>query len=292
MRLVFYLMNKKGFVALKEFLEIFGSSCVEYIVTSQDKNVEKDYFLEIIELCKESNITVFNRTEQLPLFEGYKIAIGWRWIITDTANLIVMHDSLLPKYRGFSPLVNMLINGEKELGVTALFASDKYDEGDIILQASVEIEYPIKIREAIRLVSSLYSKLLISIFQQLLDKGELLTTSQDHNIATYSLWRDEADYFIDWSMPASKIIRTIDALSFPFSGAKTYLNGQLVTIYEGVEEKDVSIENRDTGKVIFLSHGCPVVVCGEGLIKITNAVDENNLSVLPLRKFRSRFEGK
>jgi methionyl-tRNA formyltransferase len=52
----------------------------------------------------------------------FNIAISWRWMLK-VSNLIVIHDSLLPKYRGFSPLVNMLINGEDTLGVTVLFAT-------------------------------------------------------------------------------------------------------------------------------------------------------------------------
>ena len=46
--------------------------------------------------------------------------------------MIIFHDSLLPKYRGFAPLVNSLINQEKEIGVTAIKASQNYDEGDTV----------------------------------------------------------------------------------------------------------------------------------------------------------------
>jgi methionyl-tRNA formyltransferase len=53
-----------------------------------------------------------------------------------------MHDSLLPKYRGFAPLPNALINGEREVGVTALFASEEYDMGDIVCQRRLAVEYP------------------------------------------------------------------------------------------------------------------------------------------------------
>ena len=45
-------------------------------------------------------------------------------MIKNSENLIVFHDSLLPKYRGFAPLVSQLINGEEYLGVTAIFTND------------------------------------------------------------------------------------------------------------------------------------------------------------------------
>ena len=73
-------------------------------------------------------------------FLGFKFAIGWKWIIDNTSQLIVLHDSLLPKYRGFSPLVNSLINGDTLTGVTALFASSEYDKGEIIEQAQIGLD--------------------------------------------------------------------------------------------------------------------------------------------------------
>ena len=86
----------------------------------------------------------------------YQLAIGWRWLISGTENLIVLHDSLLPKYRGFAPLVNSLINGEQEIGVTAIWAGPEFDAGEIIFQEKAGICYPIKIQEAIEIVSGLY----------------------------------------------------------------------------------------------------------------------------------------
>ena len=56
-------------------------------------------------------------------------------------------------------------------------------------------------------------------------------------------------------------------------------------------EKDVKIENRTPGKVIFLIDAKPIVVCGKGLIKINEMVDDQTRqSLLPMSKFRSRFE--
>jgi methionyl-tRNA formyltransferase len=291
MKLVFYLMNLRGYTVLSDFLKKYDTSSIEYVVTSRDEHVKEDYYDAIKKICFEKDVMVFDRTDYIPDFSGYKVAIGWRWLIRDTSKLIVMHDSILPKYRGFSPLVNMLIKGEKEIGVTALFASDHYDEGDIIDQRKIEIEYPIKINGAIDKVSALYSDLVISIFQELVDKRFLIGVPQDNEQATYSLWRDELDYQIDWSQDSSVIKRMVDALGFPFLGARSYLNDELITIIEVEEIKDVMIENRDYGKVIFVSNGFPIIVCGKGLIKIKDAFDKNNNTIIPLKKFRSRFEG-
>ena len=113
-------MNEKGFYTLKKFIKKFSSKNIDYIVSSTDKNIKKDYFDEIKELCLKYKISFFDKSndylQKEKLFSGYKFAIGWRWIIKDDSNLIVFHDSLLPKYRGFAPLVNSLVSNENRGG--------------------------------------------------------------------------------------------------------------------------------------------------------------------------------
>jgi methionyl-tRNA formyltransferase len=119
-KIAFYLMNEKGFYTLKKFIKKFSSKNIDYIVSSTDKNIKKDYFDEIKELCLKYKISFFDKSndylQKEKLFSGYKFAIGWRWIIKDDSNLIVFHDSLLPKYRGFAPLVNSLVSNENRGG--------------------------------------------------------------------------------------------------------------------------------------------------------------------------------
>jgi methionyl-tRNA formyltransferase len=119
-KIAFYFMNEKGYFTLKIFIEKFGYENIDYIVSAKDTNIKKDYFKEIEALAKKYTIDFFDRLKfDATLennFSGYKFAIGWRWIIKDNNNLIVFHDSLLPKYRGFAPLVNSLISNENRGG--------------------------------------------------------------------------------------------------------------------------------------------------------------------------------
>jgi methionyl-tRNA formyltransferase len=57
--------------------------------------------------------------------------------------LVVFHDSILPQYRGFNPLVSALINGDSRVGVTAM-GTDEFDKGDIIGQRTIAINIPSK----------------------------------------------------------------------------------------------------------------------------------------------------
>lgn len=287
---ILFAMNYKGFYALQSLIEKGMAESIEAVVSGKDESVEDDYFNRICELCTRHNIDFFERTafpdDQVPV----AFAIGWRWLIRNVDQLIVFHDSLLPRYRGFNPLVSALINGDNEVGATALLASEEYDRGAIIAQKIMKVEYPIKIQPAIERISILYGELLVELLEKVQNGVELTSTLQDETRASYSLWRDEEDYRIDWSQSAEKIRRTVDATGFPYKGSSAILGGELVRILEVEERPDVKVENRAIGKVIFMEEEKPVVVCGEGLLKIKEAVDSHKNSVLPLKGFRKRFQ--
>ena len=291
MKLDLYLMTLKGYQVLKTILNNGFCNVINYVIIGVDKDVSNDYSIQILQLCSEYNIKTYHRGDSFYTDADYSIAISWRWLISSkSTKLIVLHDSILPKYRGFSPLVNSLINGEKFIGVTALFANEDFDKGDIILQEQLEVRYPIKIALAIEQISVLYENIAIQIISKLQRNLSLDSYIQDEQIATYSLWRDEGDYFIDWTKDANNIKRFIDSLSAPFKGAATILNGETIRMLDAEVSNDVEIENRDPGKILFIENSFPIVVCGTGLLKITVIFDEEGNSILPLKKFRLKFK--
>lgn len=287
-----FLMSEKGLQVLNSLIENHFPQLISIVVIGKDKNVQNDYAAEIEELCKSNDIKYLFRSEEINIESKYAIAISWRWLIKlENTKLITLHDSILPKYRGFSPLVNSLIKCENEIGVTALFSSEKYDTGEIIYQEKLKVNYPIRIQEAIFLISDLYCKIVIKIFSNI-SKGErLISTPQNHADATYSLWRSEEDYLIDWTKSSNEILQFIYSVGFPYLGACARVNGETkVRILNAELVDDVKIENRDCGKVIFNEDQCPVVVCKDGLLKLTEVVyDSDKQNALPLQGFRIKF---
>lgn len=293
LKIGFFCMTQKGYVVLKNFISTFGRDKINYVISNRDNNVSIDYYDQIHTICTDNNILFYNKNEidSSSLDEDYKIAISWRWIIPSYKNLIVFHDSLLPKYRGFSPLVNMLVNGEKKIGVTALFASKEYDRGDLLAQRYIDINYPIKILKAINDISILYSNMVVDIYKKLSDNN-IIPVKQDERSASYSIWLDENDYYIDWYWDAEKIKRFIDAVGHPYDGAKSFINDKVYYIFDAIIIEDVFIEDRKRhiGKVIFFKDSKPVVICGKGLLLLNDIRDqENNITNI---KFRSRFTCK
>jgi len=289
-KITLFAMTEKGYTVVKVLLSHYPE-LIAAIVAAKDKNIENDYFEEIKCISLKNNIPFYNRRNFSNLCTPFAIAISWRWLIkSDSTKVIVFHDSILPKYRGFNPLVTALINGDDEIGVTALYAAEEYDKGDIIACSKSSIAYPIKIKAAINIILNNYRELAIKIAESIKTGKVLDANVQNESFASYSLWRDNEDYFIDWTQSADYIDRFVDALGSPYKGATTFLGNSLVRVLDTEVVKDVNIVNRTPGKVIFLQGINPVIVCGQGLLKINELVDERNeCSLLPLTNFRIRL---
>lgn len=290
----FLAMTQKGVdvvqYALKEYADM-----VEQVVIGRDPRLMDDGSERLKELCQRAGVPHEFREDVSEIGGNYVLAVSWRWMVNDAKDrLIVMHDSLLPKYRGFAPLPNALINGEEEIGVTALYASDEYDCGDIIFQSGTRIHYPITIEKAIDINNANYRALVDKIFTHLHEGMPLPRTVQNESNATYSIWRDEEDYRIDWNRSAQEIERFVNAVGSPYSGAVTYAQGRKIIVQEATARPDVWCELRHAGKVIFVENGCPIIICNRGLLKISAACveekDGTRIPFLPVDRFRIRFE--
>lgn len=285
-----YLIGMKGLISLK-LLEKRFHKRIELVTIGRDSKVQNDYSKEIEKNCLSLKIPFNYRGDSSELESDKTIAgfaIGWKWLISTSAPVIVFHDSLLPRHRGFNPLVTCLINKEPKIGVTALKATSEFDAGPICGQRSVRIKYPIKIERAIEKVSKLYAALLNQSIEDLLN-GTLSFEEQDEEKATYSLWRDEEDYSIDWSKSSEEIQDFINAVGYPYQGASTVLDGTTLRIFDARSEPDVEIENRQPGKVLFKNDASIYVVCGYGLLKISKLFEKNKEYDFS-NKFRLRFK--
>ena len=287
--LTLFLMTEKGYRVLQHIVARLDISVVALVVGAPDPGLAQDFFAEIRDLCAQVGIPFQGREVPRPLPTAYALSVAWRWLITDAGTLIVLHDSLLPRYRGFAPLVNCLIKGETTIGVTALYATAEFDQGPILGQAARPVRYPIRIADAIQLAVACYLELITELWPGL-RAGQLPAgIPQREANATYSLWRDEQDYRIDWRADSATIRRFVDALGWPYPGASTRLDGQLHRVLAVEPEPDVPIENCTPGKVLFVRAGQPVVVCGTGLLRLTALRTNEGGEALPLARFRSRF---
>jgi methionyl-tRNA formyltransferase len=290
-----FLGQDKGLASLDYLLsrpdvEVMG------VFVSRDSKVREDFSSQIISLagdkfCSEEEFEFSNA-------EGFALAVGYRKMIRwPEGKLVVLHDSLLPKYRGFSPLPSMLINGERKIGVTAFIANDDFDSGDVVAKSWSRIAYPTSLRFAMDLNMQNYVRCTSKVVDKILKpKSRLLGAKQNSGLATYSLWRDQEDYQIDWSMEARQILRFIDAVGEPYDGAKAKIQSRTIRITRATYAGNVKIENLTAGKVIWWSKEFPLekrrptVACGRGLIQILDAhYEDTGESIFPTPSFRLRF---
>jgi methionyl-tRNA formyltransferase len=288
-----YAMTAKG-VAAFEALGDAVPGLVRDVVSARDPGTRDDSYDRLAVACARRGVPFHDRADADAVAPAsHALAVGWRWLIRDRpgTTLIVCHDSLLPRYRGFNPLVTALINGDAETGVTALLATGEYDRGDILGQVVVPLPRPVRIAAAIDLVAAAYGRLAADLGARIAAGETLAGTPQDEGAASYSLWRDDADYEIDWSWPAGRLRDFVYAVGHPYAGARTRMDGVPVRVWDVAVEPDVRIANRTPGKVIFLRDGRPTVVCGAGLLRIDalSADGDPASSRLPLTRFRVRF---
>lgn len=282
-----YLLGEKAYFTLKS-IKLDFLSLLNCVIIGNDKNVLNDYSNDIKKYCETNNISYLFQNKTIEKSSAdYSIAIGWRWLIKDNSKLIVFHDSILPRLRGFNPLVTSLINGDNEVGVSILFGTEDFDRGEIIIQKKIQINYPVKIKAAIEQVSLLYGEGINELIYKL-KSGVVDSCPQDELLATYSLWRDEADYIIDWNNSAEYIKRFIDAVGYPYKGAYTTWNNIKLYIKDSILVEDVFIENRTPGKVLFKKDDTFIIVCGSGLLSVKEFFDENGQK-RELVNFRLRF---
>jgi len=281
-----YLCGTKGLAALEAALNH------PHIITSvriwPDVGVSNDPYESMLHLVQKHGLNLVPK--DYPINDSEALAVGWKFLIeAPYQRIFVIHDSLLPKYRGWNPLVTALQNKDPEVGVTLLLADEKIDHGPIVLQATIGITYPQKISEVMKAIELKIRDLVTYLLEQP-DKANLKMQKQIEKSATYSIWRDEEDYRIDWSKSADEILAFIDSVSFPYKGACTSLNGETLRIFSARVVPDLLVINRTPGKVWKIENGNPIVLCGSGLLEFQEYSFENQFGdSSQLKNLKSRF---
>jgi methionyl-tRNA formyltransferase len=163
------------------------------------------------------------------------VANNWRtWIPPQVFDLprhgtLNVHDSLLPAYAGFSPLIWALINGEREVGVTAHQMDAELDAGDIVLQRSVAVGPTDTATDLFHRTVALIGPIVVDALR-LIDSGTVEWVKQDRSRASFFHKRSVEDSRIDWNWPADRLERLVRALSDPYPNAFTYHRDRRIRI--------------------------------------------------------------
>jgi len=180
---------------------------------------------------------------------------------------INIHASLLPKYRGASPIHAALLNGDSHTGITIMHMDAGIDTGDMILQKSLDILPQERLLELQDRMANLGAECVLEALA-LLGKGIAPRTPQNHDESCYAPMIKKNDGHINWNHSTQQIINCLRALD-PWPGLYCMYNGQPLKIW-GIEAVSSAPSDALPGTILAADSSSGLLIkTGDGAAKIT-----------------------
>lgn len=184
---------------------------------------------------------------------------------------INLHASLLPKYRGASPIHAALLNGDQETGVTVIKMVEKMDAGDIFGQKRLSIPIAMHFEELEAKLCFLAQELLLEIITQI-QLGLAKTVEQKESEATYVKKIDSNLAQILWEEPADVLHNRIRAFSSkPGAWCLVKIKGgekRLKIFSSTFQKKSIPSCGEPAGQILAYENDQWIVACGEGTLTL------------------------
>lgn len=174
-----------------------------------------------------------------------------------------VHASLLPKYRGASPIQWAVINGEKVTGVTTMRMDVGLDTGDMILKEEVTLDKEETGGSLFDRLAQTGAELCVKTLEAI-EQGTATYTPQNHEEATYTTIIKKQLGKIDWTKPAVELERLIRGLN-PWPSAYTSLDGKTLKIWKSSVKENGS-EISKAGTVVKVDKDSFEVKTGDGIL--------------------------
>jgi len=181
---------------------------------------------EKIENCK---LKIENLQPDLAIVCAYGQIIPKEILEIPKFGILNIHPSLLPKYRGATPIQTAILNGDKQTGVTIMKMDEKMDHGKIVKSQKLKVKSQNYI-ELSKELANTGAKLLIQILPGYLN-GKIITNPQNHTQATFTQLIKKGDGLIDWQKGAQKIDQQIRAY-FPWPGSYFMVDNKRFIIHQ------------------------------------------------------------
>lgn len=191
--------------------------------------------------------------------------------------IINVHGSLLPKYRGASPIQMSIINGDEETGVTIMQTEAGIDTGDMLISGSLKIEDNDTYGTLSEKLSMLGAELCIDALN-LIEKGEAKFIKQDELKATHTSMFKKDDTIINFNKSAKEIVNLVRGLN-PNPIALFYLNNESYKVFEAKAVEYVGDEQNGTVLLANSKKGL-VIKCEGGAVEIVEMTAPNSKRML------------
>ena len=279
---------RKFYDVLKDRLEIIA------VVTTQDKPVGRKQILTpspVKKWAQQNNLSVLqpekikspewtNKIKELApdliILTAYGQIVPEAILEMPKYGALNIHPSLLPKYRGASPIQATILNGDKETGVTIILMDEEMDHGNIISNSKFLISNKITYKELGEKLAKTGADLLKKTLPNWIN-GKIKAWPQDHSQATFCKIIKKEDGKIDWNKSAEEIEKQIRAYSvWP------------TTYTQNLKILEADLENKKTDKIIgevFLDENKNLCVqTGDGIL-ILKQVQLEGKKPMPIKDF-------
>ncbi len=184
---------------------------------------------------------------------------------------INLHASLLPKYRGASPVPACILNGDTETGNTVQRIAPGMDEGDILLQNKLSLDGSETTPALLNTLTSMGSDMLLKVLSQI-EKNMENPVIQDNTKATYCHIIKKEEGLIDWNKSAKDIYAKVRAFN-TWPTAFTRINDDVISIHEASIYNDLEGTYKNSpykpGKILEISKKTGIIIqTGQGQLAV------------------------
>lgn len=179
---------------------------------------------------------------------------------------INVHASLLPKYRGASPIQWTVLDGCEYSGVTTMLMDEGIDTGDILETATVKLDERETGGSLFDRLSLVGAKLLVETLDKA-EAGQLHPVKQDDSQSSYVRMMDKSFGLMDFTQPVEALERKVRALN-PWPSAFTHMDEKLLKIWDATVIQDNNVKAGDYGKVKTDGKTCFMVACDGGYLSV------------------------
>jgi methionyl-tRNA formyltransferase len=286
-KVIFLGSKPLGLRVLKTIFSLRPES-LEAIVTFDDtSDMRSDLtgFKKFSEHCGKPLFIAKNAGEAEEIIRKLRpdlcLVVCWYWMLKDDLlnsiqhGAIGVHNSLLPKYRGGSPLVWAILNGEDEIGFSVFSLTSEMDAGQIWFQEKLVLSPQTVVGEALKNLEVRLIETLTSGWCSLLD-GKIKPRPQRHEEATYCAQRVPEDGKIDWTRRGKELVSFVNAQSAPYPGAFTIFKNQKIilsdatlwpTLYFGVP-----------GQVAKIAENGVTIICGDHRAIVVKTIIQDGIN--------------
>jgi len=288
MKTIVFAYHNIGCAGIKALLK--NNFKIAAVFTHKDDPNETIWFDSVAELAAEHNIPVYApENVNHPIWEKkikdmapdiifsfyYRKIINREILDIPARGCLNLHGSMLPEYRGRCPVNWVLVNGEKETGVTLHYMTPTPDSGDIAAQKKIEIS-DTDTAKSLHMKSAEAVSLLLDEALPKIKENTIKPVPQDASRASYFGGRGPGDGEIDWTMPAERIVNLVRAVTKPYPGAFSFAGNRKIMFWNVSKKEAV-----DTGALpgTILSTSPLTIACGRDAVHVDAGQTESGIHV-------------